>query len=166
TGSSVTKVKKWIDNRTFKTRAEAEKAKKDLELKTTGWSGEIVSFVPKNPENRSVVRSRHGRDYQTTYVNVFEWLAAQNDSFPADTPEEALALLKTLRRGDSTEIKTSKGTGVTQTRVSKDEFYSAQYGDDQLRLSADLKSFYIAYNHGWYKFTFSVNYAVKYRLKG
>ncbi|MEV4459785.1 hypothetical protein [Microbispora sp. NPDC049633] len=168
TDVAVDKVKNWVDNRKFETKADAEKARKDLELKTTGWAGEIKPVV----DYRTVVRNRHAES-QKEYINILWWAYAQGwgDNYatlssPSAQDINDIAAKINQQRGGTTEFKVSRGTGVTVTRVSKEEFNGAKYGEGDIRVSADYKALYFAYNNGWYKVTFWANFDIDYILKG
>ncbi|XVQ85022.1 trypsin-like serine peptidase [Microbispora siamensis] len=169
TDVAVDKVKNWVKDRVFDTRAEAEKAKKDLELKTTGWSGEIVPVV----DHDTVVRNRHDES-KREYVNLCEFLWAQGGGYanrtlsnnPTTAEAEDLASKLNQARGGTTDFKVSPGTGVTVTRISRTEFDGAWWHNDEFGISKDFKTFYFAYNNGWYKVTLWVNYDIDYKLRG
>ncbi|WP_169948572.1 serine protease [Microbispora sp. H11081] len=144
TGVAVDKVKNWVKDRKFETKAEAEKAKKDLELKTTGWSGEIVAV----PDHRNL--AKHGEESSKGYVSwddfcrLTGWAKENTDA---------------LVRGDSTDVKLGKRAGFTITRVSKQEYGHGGF-------SSDGKSFYYTKDNGYYKAQFWVLFDVDYVLKG
>ncbi|MEU6410277.1 hypothetical protein [Microbispora sp. NPDC046933] len=167
------KVKNWVDNRIFKTRAEAEKAQQEVETKTTGWAGRIVPFV-STPE--TVVRDKKNKEYQQTWIDVSTWAYWQNTEAPAladdkkaPTLKEALELLN-KGRGQTTDFKTAPGTGIKVTRVSLTDYNSAKdevkIGDVEFRVSEDKKSVYFVYDHGYYKANFWAKYDLDYKLTG
>ncbi|OPG01425.1 serine protease [Microbispora sp. GKU 823] len=144
TSVSTDKVKNWVDNRTFETKADAEKARKDLELKTTGWAGEIVPVV-----DREHLRQR-GEEGAKEYVSVDGWCQLTGI---------AKSSIDTLVRGESTDKRLGRDFGLTITRVSKQE-----YGNGGP--SADGKAYYFTKDNGFYKATFWVLFDVDYKLRG
>ena len=166
-------VRNWVDKRVFKTLAEAEKAQKDVELKTTGWAGKIVPFVSK-PER--VVRDKKSKEYQQTWIDVCSWAHWQNLQAPAltgdnkaPTTKDAVEILN-KGRGQTTDFKTAPGTGIKVTRVSLTEYNSAKdevkLGDLVFRVSEDGKSVYFVYDNGYYKVNFWAKYDLDYKLTG
>ncbi|WP_285784409.1 hypothetical protein, partial [Microbispora sp. NBRC 16548] len=159
TDVAVDKVKNWVKDRTFDTRAEAEKAKSDLELKTTGWSGEIVPFGPndvKNPwdERWGWELAKHGQESQKVYVPTDEWCTFLH--YGADK-------LVPLVRGEVKDASFHGKAGYEVTRISKDEFVAA-VGNDEFGVKDGV--LYFTQNNGWYKAKFWVNIAKKFRLTG
>ncbi|WP_182899824.1 serine protease [Microbispora sp. H10830] len=150
TDVAVDKVKNWVKDRVFDTRADAEKAKKDLELKTTGWSGEIVPFVPENWEV-----AKYGQESQKIAIAWNRWCGDVCD-FKA---------IESLVRGESSSYKTSWHHGFEATRISKDEYVAAVGNPDK---AFDIVNgvVYFTKDHGWYKATCWVKAAVKFKLRG
>ncbi|MEN3541344.1 hypothetical protein AAH991_39985, partial [Microbispora sp. ZYX-F-249] len=160
TDVAVDKVKNWVKDRTFDTRAEAEKAKKDLELKTTGWSGEIVPFGPNDvkypwSERWGWELAKHGQESQKVYVPTDRWCLFLD--YTADK-------LGSLVRGEVKDASFRGKAGYEVTRISKDEFKTAtgSYEGDHV-VDGVL---YFTQNNGWYKAKFWVNVAKKFRLTG
>ncbi|XVQ85021.1 trypsin-like serine peptidase [Microbispora siamensis] len=159
TDVAVDKVKNWVKDRVFDTREAAEKAKKDLELKTTGWSGEIVPFGPndvKNPDLDEWDVAKHGQESQKVYVSIDHWC----DLWGFDKN-----LVDGLVRGESVDQSKWHGkAGFEVTRISKDEFYKATEAYDGKHFAGG--SYYFTKDSGWYKVNFWVNYAKKFKLRG
>ncbi|WP_256863451.1 serine protease, partial [Microbispora sp. GKU 823] len=161
TDVAVDKVKNWVDNRLFDTKAEAEKARKDLELKTTGWAGEIVPFGwndAKNPEDERWHWhiARRGEESQKVYFGLDEWCNFIHLDKTGDVP--------TLVRGGSLDLKPWHGqAGYEVTRITRDE-YIAAVGDVEHGEKDGV--LYYKKDNGFYKVKFWVNVAVKYKLRG
>ncbi|WP_249345948.1 serine protease [Microbispora sp. H11081] len=151
TAASVDKVKNWVKDRVFDTKAEAEKAKKDLELKTTGWSGEIVSFVPKYWQV-----AKYGQESKKIAVSWSQWCGQESCS---------LDEIEKLVRGESSSYKTGWQRGFDVTRISKDE-YAKAVGNPFTKFKVVDGVAYFSNDSGWYKATCWVKAAVKYKLTG
>ncbi|WP_211589654.1 serine protease [Microbispora sp. H11081] len=138
------KVKNWVDNRKFETKAAAEKAKKELELKSTGFSGQIVSRIDYG--TKVPLRTKDSKKVEATRDQL------------AKTPADVTTLENQAKtHGTSTYEDRTWGTVVS--RVSKREFGHGGW-------SSDGKTFYFAKDNAWYKATFWGNFDVDYRLKG
>ncbi|WP_259405143.1 serine protease [Microbispora sp. H10830] len=148
TSVSTDKVKNWVDNRNFETRADAEKARKELELKSTGFAGQIVKRIDwahkvplRTPDSTKVAAS-----------------AAQIAVDPS-TVESAKTTMANWAKENGTSTYTDKTWGTVVSRVSKREFGEGGW-------SSDGKAFYFAKDNGWYKATYWGNFDVDYRLRG
>ncbi|WP_211589575.1 serine protease [Microbispora sp. H11081] len=151
TDVSADKVKNWVKNRTFDTRAEAEKAKKDLELKTTGWTGEIV------PVHTSKLAKAGDKEVERRYTPIVANQAKEALGIRSKEEAEALA------RGATSEwVSEYKTSGITITRVSRAEFGPG----DADHWSEDEMFFYFQKNNGFYKASIWVLFDVDFKLKG
>ncbi|WP_205826040.1 trypsin-like serine peptidase [Microbispora catharanthi] len=161
TDVAVDHVKNWVDNRFFDTREAAEKARKDLELKTTGWAGEIVAFGPNDVKNPWDERwdwriARHGEESQKVYFGLDEWCQFLHLDKAGDVPA--------LVRGGTLDLNTWHGkAGYEVTRITRDE-YIAAVGDKDSGVKDGV--LYYKKDNGFYKATFWVNVAKKYKLRG
>ncbi|XVQ85027.1 trypsin-like serine peptidase [Microbispora siamensis] len=144
TSVSKDKVKNWVDNRVFDTKADAEKAQKELELKSTGFAGKIVSVTDWT---KKVPLRTPGS----------EKVDATRDQL-AKTPAD-VKTLEDWAKEHGTSTYTDKTWGATVSRVSKREFGNGGW-------SSDGKAFYFAKDNGWYKATYWGNFAQKYKLRG
>ncbi|WP_249350224.1 serine protease [Microbispora sp. H10836] len=159
TDVAVDKVKNWVDNRVFDTRAAAEKARKDLELKTTGWAGEIVAFGPndvKYPWNErwGWEVAKHGQESQKVAVDWERYCGGTCKL------EDVLALV----RGGQADYKLNRSKGFEVARISKEEYVAAVGNDHDEKIVGGVV--YFRKDNGWYKATCWVKYALKFKLRG
>ncbi|MGW5262538.1 trypsin-like serine peptidase [Microbispora sp. NPDC004025] len=145
TDVAVDKVKNWVDNRTFETKADAEKAQKELELKSTGFAGKIVPVVDYTKRVRL-----HTPDSQKAPATK----ALLGGNVPANQ-----ATLENQAKEHGTSTYQDRTWGTEVTRVSRGEYGNGGW-------SSDGKAFYFAKDNGWYKATYWGNFDVDYRLRG
>ncbi|MEN3541351.1 hypothetical protein AAH991_40040, partial [Microbispora sp. ZYX-F-249] len=149
TGASVDKVKNWVKDRRFETKAEAEKARKDLELKTTGWAGEIEAV--KDPWH-----------FATNKKESWKKAVAVPDFLKCLAGGQTKADAEALVRGASTEWTDRSGrAGIVITRVNRQEF-----GNGGDHWSSDDTTFYFTKDNGFYKATFWALFDIDYKLRG
>ncbi|WP_226873425.1 trypsin-like serine peptidase [Microbispora sitophila] len=147
TDVAVDKVKNWVDNRTFETKAAAEKAQQELELKSTGFAGKIVPVVDYG--TRVPLRTPDSAKAPATR----DQLGGNTDANRTTLENQA------KNNGTSTYQDRTWGTEVS--RVSKEE-----YGTGGDHWSADGKAFYFAKDNGWYKAIYWGNFDLDYKLRG
>ncbi|MEU6410280.1 hypothetical protein [Microbispora sp. NPDC046933] len=155
TGGSVDKVKNWVDNRTFETKADAEKARKELETKETGFAGRIVSRIDW----------AHKVPLRTPDSTKVDASVAQIAVDPTTVNSARATLEAQAKKGTSTYDDKTWGVVVSRTSRTEFEKYQANGGWN----SADAKeqtAYYFAKDNAWYKATFWGNFDVDYRLKG
>ncbi|MGW5262540.1 trypsin-like serine peptidase [Microbispora sp. NPDC004025] len=160
TDVAVDKVKNWVKDRYFDNRADAEKARKDLELKTTGWAGEIVAFGPndvKFPWKFDWRVAKHGEESQKVYIPLDRWC----QWFGIDYTVEKLGALV---RGEVKDASFRGKAGYEISRISKDEYIKAVGNDHDAKIVDGV--LYYTYNNGWYKAKFWANVAKKFKLTG
>ncbi|MBE3014813.1 hypothetical protein IL992_37395 [Microbispora sp. NEAU-D428] len=151
TGVAVEKVKNWVDNKVFETKAEAEKARHDLEFKTTGWAGEIVPV-------------KDDQHLATDKKESYKKFVPYDDAFVTFSEISSQNKLEELIRETSTQWTNKTHTaGIVITRISRDE-----YGNNlaDYYWSQDKKTFYVKYDNGFYKATFWLLYDLDFKLKG
>ncbi|WP_169948573.1 serine protease [Microbispora sp. H11081] len=147
TDVSVDKVKNWVKDRKFETKAEAEKAQKDLELKSTGYTGKIEAVV--DYDHRVALRTRDSQKAPATKAQL-----------GGNTPQNQ-ATLENQAKTHGTSTYEDKTWGTVVTRVSQREFGTG--GD---HWSTDGKAFYFSKDNAWFKATYWGNFDVDYFLRG
>ncbi|WP_211592239.1 serine protease [Microbispora sp. H10836] len=145
TDVAVDKVKNWVDNREFETQALAEKAQKELELKSTGFAGKIVPVVDYG--TRVPLRTPGSQKAPAT-----------KNQLGGNVPANA-ATLENQAKEHGTSVYQDRTWGTEVTRVSKEEFGNGGW-------TPDGKAFYFAKDNAWYKATYWGNFDVDYKLRG